>query len=107
VGPASDKTGGKVLQLGQLDLQFAFMAFGTEGKDVEDQCRSIDNPAVELAFKIALLGSGDVVIEDDEIRLVHLGDLADLLSLAFAHVERRIRRLPTTLDNTHHTGSRT
>jgi hypothetical protein len=61
-----------VLQLGQLDLQLALVALRPQGKDVEDQRRTVDHAAIELALEVALLRGRDVVIEDDDVGLVQL-----------------------------------
>ena len=107
VGPAPDKTSGEVLQLGQLDLQLALMAFGPQCKDVEDQRRPVHDPAIQLAFKISLLRGRDVVVEDDEIRAIHLSRKPDLVGLALAHVEGGVGRLPTPLNHGHDRCART
>ena len=57
-----------MLELGQLDLQLAFVGARPLGEDVEDQAHAIDDPAAELALEIALLGRRQLVIEDGEAR---------------------------------------
>jgi hypothetical protein len=57
VGPAAHQTGGQVLQLGQFDLQLAFVAARAQGKDVEDQAGAIDDPATPAPFQVALLAA--------------------------------------------------
>lgn len=45
-------------QLGQLHLQLTLMGARALSKNVEDQPRAVDNPALAQAFKITLLGGG-------------------------------------------------
>ena len=68
VGPAADQPRGKVLELRQLDLQLAFRALGPLRENVEDQAGAIDDATIEFALEIALLRTGQRVVEDDEIR---------------------------------------
>jgi hypothetical protein len=67
-GPAADKPRGEVLELRQLDLQLAFRALGPLREDVEDEAGAIDDATIEFALEIALLRTGQRVVEDDEIR---------------------------------------
>ncbi len=39
VGPQAGQPRGQVLQLGQFDLQLAFVAFGAQREDIQDQAR--------------------------------------------------------------------
>lgn len=105
VGPALNQAGGKMLQLGQFDLQLALVALGTQRKDVEDQCGTVDYPTLQHTLQIPLLGSRNVMIENDNIGFVELGGDTDLVGLALSDVQRRIRGLPSTLDDTDDRGA--
>ena len=56
-----------MLELGQLDLQFALGARGTLGEDVENQAGAVDHATFEFAFEIAFLHRRNLVVEDDQI----------------------------------------
>jgi len=55
VSPAAHQTGRQVLQLGQFDLQLALGTVRTAGEDIQDQADTVDHPAVQAAFQVALL----------------------------------------------------
>ena len=43
-------------QLGQFDLQLAFVSAGALGKDIEDKASPVHDPALEQTLQVALLG---------------------------------------------------
>jgi hypothetical protein len=47
-----------VLQLGKFDLQFALVALGAQGKDVEDQAGAIDDATFERSAPGCVAGRG-------------------------------------------------
>ncbi len=51
----------------QLDLQLAFTSPGAAGKDVENELRAVDDPAIERVLEVALLGGREVVVDDHEV----------------------------------------
>jgi hypothetical protein len=105
VGPASDEAGELMLDLGELDLQFAFCALRAQREDVEDERRPVDDAAVECALEIALLGAGQRMIEDDQIGVGLGAPRADFLDFALARKKRRIGSLPPTRDCAGHGGA--
>jgi len=52
---SASQTGQEVLQLCQFHLQLTFPGARVTGKDVENQLRAVNNPALNLAFDVALL----------------------------------------------------
>ena len=86
-----------MVELRQFDLQFTFRALGAQGKNVEDQARAVNDAALQQAFEVALLRGRQIVIENDEIRLVRCDLGADFLHLAFASECRGIRAMALAL----------
>src|SRR5258705_3532281 len=56
-----------MLQLSQLDLQFAFAGPGALGKDVENQRGAIEHLTLKNCLQVAALRRRKVIIEDDGI----------------------------------------
>ena len=44
-----------MLQLGELDLELAFVALGAQGENIKNQRHAIYDAQIELALKVALL----------------------------------------------------
>ena len=55
VRPATHQARGHVLELGQFDLELAFVRTRTLGEDVENQAGAIDHAALRQRFQIAFL----------------------------------------------------
>jgi hypothetical protein len=86
VGPLATEAGEDVLELGQFDLEAALAGAGVLGEDVEDEGGAVEDFDVERLFEVALLGRGELVVEDDRrvVELRRLGD--DLAQFALADV---------------------
>src|SRR6185369_8982567 len=74
--------GQEVLQLGQLDLGLALVAFRVLGEDVEDQRGTVDDLDVDLVFERTQLGRRELAVADHRVgpgrdhHRPQLGDLA-------------------------------
>ncbi|MNT01939.1 hypothetical protein D3C72_1364260 [compost metagenome] len=90
MGPATHQTGRHMAQLGQLDLQLAFMAARTLGKDVQDQTGTVDHPALQETFQIAFLTRAQRVVDQDQICAGCFSGGLDLIQLAAAEQGRWI-----------------
>src|SRR5690606_22602718 len=55
MGPLARQARQQIFELGELDLQFAFVAAGALRKDIEDELAAVDDPRFERRFQIALL----------------------------------------------------
>ena len=73
-----------MLQLRQLDLQFAFPRPGALGEDVENQRRAIEHFALENPFQVAALRGRKFVVEDDCIDILVPAMPAKFIGLAAA-----------------------
>jgi hypothetical protein len=71
-----------VLQLGQLDLQLAFMRTRTLGKNIEDQANAAQDTALHQFFEIAFLARREVVIENHQFRALCDDSLSNFVRLA-------------------------
>ena len=71
-----------VLQLRQFHLQLAFPRPRMFRKNIEDQLGAVDHPGVDQLFDVALLRSGEIVIEQKQIGGDRSGGARDLLQLA-------------------------
>ena len=78
-------------QLGKFHLQLALVRTGPLREDVEDQPGTIQDPALEFALQIALLAGRQRMIEDSDFTALRLDRGADLLELAAADVQPRVR----------------
>ncbi len=56
-----------MLKLGQLNLQFTLAGAGALRENVEDERGAIENFAAENPLKIAALGGGKFIVEDNSI----------------------------------------
>ena len=55
MGPASNKTTGLIVEMGEFNLQTAFGRSGPSTEYLEDEAGPVDDFDVELLFKISLL----------------------------------------------------
>ena len=74
-----------VLQLRQLYLQLTFAGAGVPGKDVEDELSAVDYAALDNSFYVALLGSSEVVIEEEKVSVYRCSRACDLFQFARAN----------------------
>jgi hypothetical protein len=87
--PTTSQTRGKIFQLGQLDLKFAFIASSPLGKDIEDQLTPINDPDLKGRFQIALLGGVEIPIKNNQVRFHLPKDSLDFLYLSLADQSSR------------------
>jgi hypothetical protein len=84
VTPKSGQPGQQMLQLGQLDLQFAFFCPSALGKNIENQRGAIEHLAIKKFFEVAALGRGKFVVKNDSIDIRFAAVLGKLIGFAFA-----------------------
>ena len=70
VRPAAHQAGGKVVQLGEFDLQFAFVTAGTLREDVEHQAAAVKDARAAQFFEVTFLRGGKRGVDDDEFDVV-------------------------------------
>src|SRR5581483_436865 len=97
--PSAHEARREMLQLRELDLQFAFVRARALGEDVEDQSRAIEHAALQELLEIALLARRQLVIEDRELGPGRRREIGDLLRLAAADEETRIGDLTAAADD--------
>ncbi len=98
-GPApTTQPGQAVAQEGQLHLGLSFLAAGVLGEDVEDHGRPVDGRAAQDLLEVALLGRGQLVVEDDGVGIDGLRQLVEFLGLAPSHEGGRIGVIATLDD---------
>jgi hypothetical protein len=91
VGPHARQPRQRVLELGELHLHLGLAAAGSRGEDVENQLGPVDDPRADDVLDVLALTGRELVVEDDERRLL-LGDQRlELLDLALAEVRARVR----------------
>jgi hypothetical protein len=78
-------------QLGQFHLQLALVAAGAQGEDIQDQGGAVQHPALQPAFQVALLHRRQLVVEDHQGSVRGPGRVADLVGLAGAREQGRVR----------------
>ena len=74
--------GRQVVELRQFHLQFSFMTAGPQGEDVEDERDPINDSPADGSREVALLGSTQLVVEDDELGPVSQACRGNLLHLS-------------------------
>jgi hypothetical protein len=106
VGPPAHQARAHVIQLGQLDLQLALVSTRALGEDIQDQPGTIQHAALEHALEVALLAGREGVVEDDQLGLFGLHQIAQLFDLATADQELGGGHVPRHGDQSHHVGTR-
>ena len=71
-GAPAGQPGQQVVELRQFHLQAAFAGSGPGSEDVEDELGAIDDLGIEGLLEVALLGGGQVVVEDDDVDATRL-----------------------------------
>jgi hypothetical protein len=84
-----------VLQLRQLDLQFALEAARTLRENIENQAAAIQYPPPRQLLEVAFLTRCQSVINEYNFSLIGNGDVAQFLRLAAPHEEARIGAVTT------------
>ena len=98
VTPAAHQARRQILQPGQFNLQFAFVALSTVAKDLKNQHGAVCHRHAEVTLEVALLGCAQRLIEQHHLGLVHGDEQLDLIGFAAAHEKCRIRALATRND---------
>ena len=91
VAPHAPKARQDVLELRKLHLQASLARPSMNAKDVEDERGSVDDldRLANDALEVGLLGGGELLIKDDDVR-IHVADVAhQLLDLALANERLR------------------
>jgi hypothetical protein len=94
-----------VLQLRELDLQFAFVRTRALREDVEDQAGAVDDAAFGQLLEIALLHRAQGPVDQDQVRVERLPLLGEFLGLAAADVVARIGLVDTRCQRTDDAGA--
>ena len=90
VGPQPGQARQLVLELGELDLEPAFVGLGVQGEDVEDQPAAVDDLDVEQLLERLLLGRRQLVVGDEQVEAGLALGRDELLGLALADVPVRV-----------------
>ena len=95
VGPHPGQARQAIIELGELDLEAALMGLGAAGEDIEDQSGAVDDEHAEFGLEVALLGRRQLGIDEDEIVVQRLAQVANLgqLALADERARHRVRQL--------------
>ena len=84
VRPTAHQARTEVLQLGQLDLQLAFVAACTLGKDFQNQQGAVVHRHAHVTLKIALLRGAERLVKQNLGGTMHEGQLFDFVSFTAA-----------------------
>jgi len=99
------QAGQAVTELCQLDLGAARQAAGVLGEDVEDHRGAVQRRPLQDRLEVALLGRGELVVENDGVCVVLLGEVAYLDRLAAADVRGDVRGVAVLEHPGHRVGS--
>ena len=91
VRPQAAHAGHVVFELGELDLHLALGRVRVAGEDVEDHRGAVEHRDVERGLEVALLARRQLVVGDDDVGVGRLEQRLELLDLARAEVEVRVR----------------
>jgi hypothetical protein len=105
-GASADQPREKILELGELDLPFAFTGAGPPREDIENQLRAIDDLAVEPLLELSELGWRQLVVEDDEVDTGFRARCRQRGRLAAADIRSGIRLGPVLHHPKHDDGPR-
>jgi len=90
VRPTADETGGKVVQLGKLHLELAFMGSRSKRENIQDKGDAVDDTSAHKLGEISLLTGRELVIEDHQLHPIVEAGCSNLLGLPRAHKECRV-----------------
>ena len=82
---------GEVPELRELDLELAFEAAGALREDVENEAVAVEHAPPDQFLEIALLAGRERVIEEHDVRATRDRCVTNLLCLAGADEQPRIR----------------
>ncbi len=105
VRPAADQTRRQMLVLSELDLELAFEGGRTLGKDVEDQPVPIQDARVQGLLEVAFLAWTERLIDEDQLGTRGSYFCRDLIDLAAADEELRIRAVAPRIHFDHDGGA--
>ena len=91
MGPQAAHAREVVLELRKLDLELALGGVGVAGEDVEDHRGAVHDRHLELLLQVALLSRAELVVGGDDVGVELLDERLDLVDLARAEVEVRVR----------------
>lgn len=74
-----------MVKLGQFDLQLALMGTGALSEDIENQPGTVKHATLENTFEVTFLTGREYVIENHDVDLLGLDQVAQLLDLATAN----------------------
>jgi len=84
VAPKASEPGEEVLELGELDLKFAFFGAGPLGENVQDERGAVQDLAVEYFFEVATLSGREFVVEDNSVDVLFATVPSELVGFAGA-----------------------
>ena len=88
VSPGAGEARKRVFHARERDLEDGFAGVGAVGEDLEDDLFAIDDAEAGEFFPIALLGGGELFVEDDDVGLGGFGLVGEFLGFSGAEKER-------------------
>ena len=89
-------------QLCQLDLKLALTGAGTLGEDIEDDLSAVGHTRLQDQLKVALLGGGELIVEDHDGRSQRRNLREELIRLSVSYQERRVGGALALVHPVHH-----
>ena len=83
-----------MLQLRQLNLQFTLVGTGALGKDIENQAGTVEHPALNFTFNVALLTGCQCMVKNHQAHIVHTHRFSDFFNLALTNERFYMRYIP-------------
>jgi hypothetical protein len=96
----------RVLELRELDLHLGFARSRAGGEDVEDELSPIDDARAQRLLDVVPLTRRELVVEDDQRRVLLAHHRLELLELALAQVRPRVRTVELLRELADDDGSR-
>ena len=87
MGPCSSKAGQGVFHPRQGNLKRGFFGMSSFGKDIDNDLLSVDDADFRFTLPVALLGGGELFVEDNNVDVFLVYEIYDFLEFAFADQE--------------------
>jgi hypothetical protein len=92
--------------LGQLDSQPSFVRLGVAGEDIKDKLGTIEDFDIESFLKVSRLGRVQIVVEQNDVCVLHFDERFKLLNLSFSEIRRLVWVFASLDDGAHDFGTR-
>jgi len=105
VRPHSRESRQHVLELGELDLELGFAGPRPRCEDIEDQLGAVHHTLAGSVLDVFPLRWGQLIVEDDERRILRVDERPELLDLSLPQVGRGVGSIDLLRDGSDDDGT--